>query len=99
MTPEEALSIVTSGSAWISQVENVKGKIEEGKYADLAILSDDYLSVPEEDIKSLATVLTVTGGDIVHAANSFAEHAPVAPPAVSPEWSPVVTCLTALEAL
>lgn len=91
LTREEALSLYTSGSAWFSQEEDVKGKIAEGMYADFAILSDDYFSVPEEEIKTLESVLTVTGGNVVYAADSFAEFAPEALPAVSPEWSPVVT--------
>lgn len=90
LTRAEALSIFTSGSAWFSQEEDVKGKIKEGMYADFAILSDDYFSIPEEDIMSLEAVLTVTGGNVVYAADSFAEHAPEALPTVSPEWSPVV---------
>ncbi|WP_324753213.1 amidohydrolase [Roseovarius sp. Pro17] len=98
LSREEALDIFTSGSAWFSQEEDVKGKIAEGMYADFAILAGDYFSVPEEDIKSLEAVLTVTGGNIVYATDSFAEHAPEALPAVSPEWSPVVTYQTALEA-
>ncbi len=90
LTREEALSIFTSGSAWFSQEEDVKGKIEEGMYADFAILSDDYFTVPEEDIKFLESVLTVTGGNVVYAADSFSDHAPEALPEVSPDWSPVV---------
>ncbi|HET7002695.1 MAG TPA: amidohydrolase, partial [Puia sp.] len=42
----EALQLYTSGSAWFSGEEKVKGKIEPGQYADLAILNQDYFSVP-----------------------------------------------------
>ena len=98
LTREEALNIFTSGSAWFSQEEDVKGKIKEGMYADFAILSDDYFSVPEEDIMSLEAVLTVTGGNVVYAADTYSEHAPEALPAVSPDWSPVVTFQDALSA-
>ena len=97
LTREEALSIFTSGSAWFSQEEGVKGSIAEGMYADFAILSDDYFSVSEKEIMSLEAVLTVTGGNVVYAAEMFAEHAPEALPAVSPEWSPVVTYQSALD--
>ncbi|NUH64055.1 amidohydrolase [Sulfitobacter sp. S0837] len=96
LTREEALSIFTSGSAWFSQEEDVKGEIKEGMYADFAILSDDYFTVPEGEIKSLEAVLTVTGGNVVYAADAFADHAPEALPAVSPGWSPVVTYQEAL---
>ncbi|WP_113911496.1 amidohydrolase [Roseovarius dicentrarchi] len=98
LTREEALSLFTSGSAWFSQEEDVKGKIAEGMYADFAILSGDYFTIPEEDILSLESVLTVTGGNVVYAADSFADHAPEALPAVSPDWSPVVSYQDALAA-
>lgn len=98
LSREQALGIFTSGSAWFSQEEDVKGKIEEGMYADFAILSDDYFSVPMEKIKSLESVLTVTGGNIVYAAEPFAEYAPDALPPVSPAWSPVVTYQKTLDA-
>nr|WP_298412273.1 amidohydrolase [uncultured Halomonas sp.] len=90
LSREEALSIFTSGSAWFSQEEDVKGTIAEGMYADFAILSDDYFSIPEEEIKGLESVLTVTGGNVVYAAELFSEFAPEPLPPVSPEWSPVV---------
>lgn len=68
----------------------MKGTIAEGMYADFAILSDDYFSVSEKDIMGLESVLTVTGGNIVYAAEPFADLAPEPLPPVSPEWSPVV---------
>ena len=90
LSREEALGIFTSGSAWFSQEEDVKGQIKDGMYADFAILSDEYFSVPEKEIMGLQSVLTVTGGNIVYAAESFAEFAPEPLPPVSPKWSPVV---------
>jgi len=43
-----------------------------GKLADLVVVSADYLSVPEEDIRTLSSVLTLIGGKIVHADAEFA---------------------------
>lgn len=91
LSREEALRLFTAGAAWFSQEEDVKGTIAEGMYADFAVLSDDYFSVPEEEILSLQSVLTATGGNIVYASPDFAEYAPAALPPVSPDWSPVVT--------
>ncbi|WP_299904069.1 amidohydrolase [uncultured Paracoccus sp.] len=91
LSREEALELFTAGSAWFSQEEEVKGRIAEGMYADFAVLSDDYFSIAEDEILSLESVLTATGGTIVHATQDFAEVAPEALPAVSPAWSPVVT--------
>ncbi|WP_220185074.1 amidohydrolase [Paracoccus sp. S1E-3] len=96
LTREEALALFTTGSAWFSQEEDVKGRIADGMYADFAVLSDDYFSVAEDEILSLESVLTATGGNIVYAAQEFADLAPDALPAVSPEWSPVVTYEAAL---
>ena len=56
--------------------------------ADLVALTDDYFSVPEENIKGIESVLTVVGGKIVHATEELASHAPPSIP-VLPEWSPV----------
>jgi predicted amidohydrolase YtcJ len=91
LTREEALRLYTVGSAWFSGEETVKGRIAPGQFADFAILSDDYLSVPDERIRSIESVLTVTGGDIVYAASLFADLAlaPEPLPPVSPPWSPV----------
>ena len=44
-----------------------------GKLADLVVLSDDYLSVPDDEIRTLHAVLTIIGGEIVHAAAEFAD--------------------------
>jgi predicted amidohydrolase YtcJ len=84
----EALKRFTNGSAWFSHEEHLKGSIEAGKFADLAILSDDYFSVPEEQIKRIESVLTVVGGKIVSAGATFARFSPPPLP-VSPSWSPL----------
>ena len=93
LTREEALRLFTAGSAWFSQEESVKGRISPGMYADFALLSEDYFSVPDERIKGIESLLTVVGGKVVYAAEPFAAlgeglAAPPLPP-VSPAWSPV----------
>ncbi|MGC3875061.1 amidohydrolase [Halomonas sp. GXIMD04776] len=88
LSREEALSLYTVGSAWFSGEEALKGRLAPGQFADLAVLSADYLAVPEEEITEIESVLTVTGGNIVHGAGPFADLAPELPK-VSPEWSPV----------
>jgi predicted amidohydrolase YtcJ len=87
MTREEALRLYTQGSSWFSNESGKKGAIASGQLADLVALTDDYLSVPEEGIKSIESVLTIVGGKIVHATNEFMDHAPPSIP-VLPEWSP-----------
>jgi predicted amidohydrolase YtcJ len=45
--------------------EDKKGSIEPGKLADLAVLSADPMTVPEEEIKDITADMTVVGGKIV----------------------------------
>jgi predicted amidohydrolase YtcJ len=89
LSREEALRLYTVGSAWFSGEETVKGRIAPGQRADFAILSADYLTVPEEEIRDIESVLTVIGGDVVHATGAFLAVAPPPLPAVAPAWSPV----------
>src|SRR5262249_47049431 len=84
----EALRRYTVGSAWFSGEEDTKGTVEVGKLADLAVLSADYFSVPEEEIKRIESVLTIVGGKIVYGAGEFERLAPPPLP-VSRGWSPV----------
>src|SRR5258706_10883844 len=84
----EALRLWTVGSSWVSTEQGSKGSIVPGQLADLAVLSADYFSIPNDEIKQLESVLTVVGGKPVYAAEEFETLAP-APPPVLPEWSPV----------
>lgn len=86
----EALRLWTVGSSWFSGESGKKGSIEVGQLADLAVLSKDFFTIPEEEIKSLESVLTVVGGKIVYASEGFKEHSPEELP-ISPDWSPVKT--------
>jgi hypothetical protein len=54
----------------------------------LAVLSADYFSIPEEEIKNLESVLTIVGGKIVYAAGDYSNMARPELP-VSPDRSPV----------
>jgi len=85
---KQALQMWTTGSAWFSKEKEVKGELSEGKFADLAVLSDDYFTVEEDDIRGIESILTIMDGTIVHADKEFAKYNPDLPP-VSPEWSPV----------
>ena len=74
----EALRLYTLGSAWFSGEEDVKGRIAPGQLADFAVLTADYLSVPEAEIQDIESCLTVLGGKVVYAAAPFQEWAPPA---------------------
>jgi predicted amidohydrolase YtcJ len=84
----DALRLWTVSSAWFSSEQGKKGALVPGQLADLAVLSADYFSIPDEDIKHLESVLTLVGGKAVHAGAEFATLAPPALP-VLPAWSPV----------
>ncbi|MFC6981283.1 amidohydrolase [Microbulbifer taiwanensis] len=64
----EALRQYTQGSAWFSGEETRKGRIAVGQDADFAVLSADYFSIPEVQIKDVVSLLTVLGGEVVYAA-------------------------------
>jgi len=62
---EEALRAYTVAGTWLTREESLKGAIEAGKLADLAILDRDYFAVPEEEIKEIQVDMTIVGGSIV----------------------------------
>jgi predicted amidohydrolase YtcJ len=86
----EALRLYTVGSSWFSSEDGRKGAIVPGQWADLAVLSADYFTVADEQIKRLESLLTIVGGRVVYGAGAFAGFAPPPLP-VSPDWSPVDT--------
>ncbi|WP_033218683.1 amidohydrolase [Kitasatospora phosalacinea] len=85
---ETALAMFTRAGAELTGEEDVKGILAPGFYGDLAVLSDDFFTVPEEEIPHIESVLTVVGGRIVHAEAEYEGMAEELPP-VSPGWSPV----------
>ena len=84
----EALQLYTTAAAWFSGEEGLKGRIAPGQFADLAVLDRDYLAVPDGEIASIESLLTICGGRTTHAAGPFDGLAPELP-AIMPEWSPV----------
>ena len=68
---EQALRIYTEGSAWFAHDEGRRGRLVAGMLADLAVLNDDYFSVPIARIAQIESVLTIVGGRIVYAAGPF----------------------------
>ena len=87
---ETALRLWTEANTWFSNEQGKKGQIKEGQLADLALLSDDYFSVPEDEIVHIRSVLTILGGKVVHGEGNYAPLAPDLPKPM-PDWSPVAT--------
>jgi predicted amidohydrolase YtcJ len=73
-TPDRvtALRFYTLGSAWFSFDDDVRGSLEVGKLADMAVLSDDYMTVPLDEVGKIESLLTLLGGEVVYAAGDFA---------------------------
>jgi predicted amidohydrolase YtcJ len=65
-TAEVALRILTSAGAWLTFEERAKGCLLPGFYADCAVLSDDPLTVPPDELEQLTCLATVVGGAFVH---------------------------------
>jgi len=66
VTREEALRMMTMNNAYLTFDESRKGSLAAGKLADVLVLADDFLSVPEANIKSIRVLLTMVGGKVVY---------------------------------
>jgi predicted amidohydrolase YtcJ len=69
----EALRLYTMGGAWLTFDTDRRGSIEPEKQADLVVLNADYLTVPEDQIRFLESLLTIVGGRVVYAVGPFAQ--------------------------
>jgi predicted amidohydrolase YtcJ len=66
MSRAEALQSVTLWPAMAAHQDDVQGRIAPGYRADLVVLDRDILSVPPEDLTSVAVDLTIFDGRIVY---------------------------------
>ena len=67
-----ALRLWTEANAWFTREEGKKGAIRAGQLADVAVLTADYMTVPDTEIRHLASVLTLVGGNVVYGEGPFA---------------------------
>ncbi|MFG2652252.1 amidohydrolase [Streptomyces sp. NPDC048436] len=73
-----ALLVHTLGTARQLRMDHLTGTVEQGKSADLVLLDRDVTRCPVADISSSEVRLTLTGGTVVHDADSSAGRAAAA---------------------
>lgn len=61
---ERAIYSYTMGNAIASFEEDIKGSLTPGKLADITILSQDLLNVPDDEIMNTEIVMTILGGKV-----------------------------------
>lgn len=66
LTRQEALRLYTNAGPYYTFEEKKKGSIEVGKFADMVVLSADYLAVPDAQIKDIKPLQTIVGGKVVY---------------------------------
>jgi len=79
----QALEMYTRNSAFAANDDDKRGTLEPGKFADLAVLSADYLTAPVKEIGKIRSLLTMVGGNVVYAAAPFENLGEASPPAPS----------------
>jgi predicted amidohydrolase YtcJ len=63
---EDALRFYTIDAAYAFSEESIKGSIEENKYADLTILSQDLLLADPNEIAKIKAEMTIVKGKVVY---------------------------------
>ncbi len=61
---EQALQMFTIWPAYAAFVENSRGTIEPGKFADFTVLSRDIMHIPEAEILNTTCAMTVINGEV-----------------------------------
>jgi predicted amidohydrolase YtcJ len=75
----QALEMYTRNTAYAANDDDKRGTLEAGKFADLAVLSADYLTAPVKEIGKIKSLLTMVGGNVVYATAPFAGAEPPKP--------------------
>jgi predicted amidohydrolase YtcJ len=66
ITVAEAVHVYTVGSAFAEHQEQVKGSLEPGKLADLAVLTEDIFNVPAAGLDKARVYMTVFDGSVIY---------------------------------
>ncbi|MEY2414561.1 MAG: hypothetical protein QOD84_3167, partial [Acidobacteriaceae bacterium] len=73
--PEQTIDLATAiraytiNGAYANFIEQNRGSVTPGKYADLVMLSDDLFKIPAQQIKDVKVIWTMVGGKMVWGAN------------------------------
>jgi predicted amidohydrolase YtcJ len=70
MTREEALRSCTINGAFAAFEEHIKGSLSPGKLADIVILDQDIMKIPENEILNIKVVTTIIGGKLYNLADT-----------------------------
>ena len=63
---ETAIDAYTYESAYAEFMEDKKGRIKKGYYADMVLLDRDIFTVDPMEIKDILPVMTMVGGKVVY---------------------------------
>ena len=66
LSREQALQSYTWNNAYAAFEEDIKGSLEIGKLADITVLSQDILTIDEDQIPETEVDLTIIGGQILY---------------------------------
>jgi predicted amidohydrolase YtcJ len=66
LTVDDALRLYTIEAAFATGEETEKGSIEEGKLADLTVLSDDPTTTTQNKLAEVIAEMTIIGGKVVY---------------------------------
>jgi predicted amidohydrolase YtcJ len=68
LTRQQALQTYTTNGAYVAFQEHENGSLTPGKWADIAVLSRDIMTVPADSILGTRVLYTIVGGQVVYTA-------------------------------
>jgi predicted amidohydrolase YtcJ len=68
----EALRAYTTLGAYAGREEKIKGSLEPGKLADVAVLDRNFFTIPADEIRDVQVDMTIVGGVVHYQRESFA---------------------------
>ena len=68
---KDLLRMYTNWSAEYVSRQDRLGSLEPGKFADLAVLDKDYMTIPIEQFHTIHALMTMVGGKVVYQDRTF----------------------------